>query len=183
MTYCFDCGTPLELRQVEGRGRAFCPRCERIHYAQLKVGAGALVERDGRLLLLRRTRAPFKGCWNLPAGYVESDESPAEGVVREAYEEVGLRVEARRLVDVYFFDDDPRGNGILIVYACRPAGGEPRPSQEGSDPTFFLRENVPLELAGGGHDQAVRAWKRRVGEPSVADRRHARGSRRISPDV
>lgn len=64
-----------------------------------------------------------------------------------------MQVEAGRLVDVYFFDD-PRGNGSLIVYACRPVRGELRPSQEGSDPTFFLRMEVPLELAGGGHDQA-----------------------------
>jgi ADP-ribose pyrophosphatase YjhB (NUDIX family) len=41
----------------------------------LKVGAGALIEHEGRLLLLKRTQAPFKGCWNLSAGYVESDES------------------------------------------------------------------------------------------------------------
>ncbi len=160
MKYCPHCGAFLVLREIEGRERAFCPRCERIHYAQLKVGAGAMIERDGRLLLLRRTRAPFEGCWNLPAGYVESDESPVEAVVRETYEETGLRVEVGTLVDVYFFDDDPRGNGILIVYACHPEGGELRVSEEGSDATFFLPADIPPDLAGGGHDQAVTAWEK-----------------------
>jgi ADP-ribose pyrophosphatase YjhB (NUDIX family) len=163
MKYCPECGTVLEVRQVEGRERAFCPDCEPIYYTQLKVGAGAIIERDGRLLLLRRTGAPFQGCWNLPTGYVESDESPVQAVVREAYEETGLRVEASELVDVYFFDDDPRGNGILIVYACRPEGGELSVSEEGSEATFFLRSDLLLELAGGGHDQAVSAWRMSLG--------------------
>jgi ADP-ribose pyrophosphatase YjhB (NUDIX family) len=61
----------------------------------LKVGAGALVEQDGSLLLLQRTQTPFQGCWNLPAGYVEADESPLETVIRETYGATGLRVEAK----------------------------------------------------------------------------------------
>jgi ADP-ribose pyrophosphatase YjhB (NUDIX family) len=84
-------------------------------------------------------------------------------VVREAYEETGLHVVTEGLVDVHFFDDDPRGNGILIVYACRVVGGELRPSQEGSDPTFFRPVDLPASLAGGGHDQAVHAWQRCAG--------------------
>lgn len=162
MKHCPDCGAILERREIEQRRRAFCARCERVHYAQLKVGAGARIERDGGLLLLRRTQAPFRGCWNLPAGYAECDESPLETVVREVYEETGLRVVPEKLIDVYFFDDDPRGDGILIVYACRAVGGALRPSREGSDPTFFLPEDIPVDLAVGGHDQAVYAWKRRV---------------------
>jgi len=160
MKYCPDCGTALELREFGQRQRTFCPQCQRIHYVQLKVGAGALIEQDGKLLL-QRTQSPFQGSWNLPAGYVESDESPLEAVVRETYEETGLRVEVEGLVDVYFFADDPRGNGLLIVYECRPVGGELRASQEAINPTFFAARAIPENLAGGGHNQAVRAWKKR----------------------
>jgi len=166
MKYCPDCGTVLELREIEQRRRAFCPECESVHYAQLKVGAGARIERNAGLLLLKRTREPFKGCWNLPAGYAECDESPRETVVREVHEETGLHVTVEGLVNVYFFDDDPRGNGILIVYTCHTVGGELRPSQEGGNPTFFLPGDMPADLAGGGHDQAVRAWNERVDETS-----------------
>jgi len=159
--YCPDCGTALELREFGQRQRAFCPQCHHIHYVQLKVGAGALIERDGSLLLLQRTQTPFLGCWNLPAGYVEADESPLEAVVRETYEETGLRVEPKGLVDVYFFADDPRGNGILIVYECCPVEGELRASQEAVNPTFFAVEDIPENLAGGGHNQAICVWKKR----------------------
>ena len=63
---------------------------------------------DGCLLLIRRTHEPFGEQWNVPAGYVEIDEDPAHAVVREVYEETGLPVEIGRLVNVYFFNDDPR---------------------------------------------------------------------------
>jgi hypothetical protein len=37
---------------------------------------------DGRLLLLQRSRDPWRGAWNLPAGYVEADEDPARAAGR-----------------------------------------------------------------------------------------------------
>ena len=160
MKYWPNCGTALELREFAQRQRTFCPQCQHIHYVQLKVGAGALIEQDGSLLLLQRTQTPFQGWWNLPAGYVEADESPLETVISETYEETGLRVEAKGLVDVYFFADDPRGNGILIVCECCPVGGELRASQEAVNPTLFAVRDMPENLGGGGHNQAVCAWKK-----------------------
>jgi ADP-ribose pyrophosphatase YjhB (NUDIX family) len=161
MKYCPSCGKVLEWRHVEQKQRPFCPQCQRIYYDQLKVGAGGLIEQDGRLLLLQRTNDPFRDCWNLPAGYAEIDESPLQTAIREVYEETGLRVKIERLVDVYFFADDPRGNGILIVYKCSPIGGKLTETLEGVKPTFFAANNIPKNLAGGGHNQAIHAWKER----------------------
>lgn len=159
MRFCPNCGAPFEVGEFEHKKRAFCPKCSYVHYEQLKVGAGALIERDERLLLLERTEEPFKDCWNLPAGYAEADENPTQTVAREVYEETGLQIEVGSLIDVYFFDDDPRGNGILIVYRCRIVDGELTESSEGTNPTFFASDQIPEKLAGGGHNQAVLAWQ------------------------
>lgn len=159
--FCPNCGAPLEIREFGHRQRPVCSRCGWIHYEQLKVGAGALIEQDGRLLLLERMHEPFKRCWNLPAGYVEADESPMQAALRETCEETGLQVEVVALDDVYFFDDDPRGNGIFIVYRCSVVGGELSASDEGIHPTYWPRDQIPARLAGGGHDQAIRAWQKR----------------------
>ena len=161
MKYCPSCSKVLELKHVEQRQRPFCPECQRVYYAQLKVGAGGLIEQEGRLLLLQRTNNPFRDCWNLPAGYAEIDESPLQTVIREVYEETGLQVKVESLVDIYFFTDDPRGNGILIVYKCKPIGGKLTETLEGVKPTFFTASNIPKDLAGGGHNQAINAWKER----------------------
>lgn len=159
MKFCPNCGTPLEIRIVEDRPRDYCPNCQRIHYRQLKVGAGGIVEQDGKILLLQRTQNPFKGFWNLPAGYAEADESPYQTVAREIAEEIGLVVEVDRLLDVYYFDDDPRGNGILIVFLCRVTGGEHRVSDETAAFRYFAPDELPAQLAGGGHDLAILSWQ------------------------
>jgi 8-oxo-dGTP diphosphatase len=159
MKYCPDCGSLLEMCELEGRLRAFCPHCQCIHYLQLKVGAGAIIEQEGKLLLLQRTQEPFAGDWNIPAGYVEADEDPRQAVVREVLEETGLEVEVDELVDVYFFADDPRGNGILVVYRCHVVGGTLQETDEGRLPTYFTPDTIPANLSGGGHKEAVPPWK------------------------
>jgi len=71
---CSQCGTLLIERFFEEREREFCPQCQRIEFRSLKVGAGGVIEKEGKLLLLRRNHVPFNGDWNLPSGYVENDE-------------------------------------------------------------------------------------------------------------
>jgi ADP-ribose pyrophosphatase YjhB (NUDIX family) len=159
MKFCGHCGGSLVLKVLAHTPRACCPQCGSIHSEQLKVGAGALIERDKALLLTQRTKAPFAQCWNLPAGYVEVAESPTQAVVREVSEEVGLQVTVAELVGVYYFDDDPRGNGILIVYRCDITGGVVTESDEATAPTFCASQDIPRNLAGGGHNQAISAWQ------------------------
>jgi NADH pyrophosphatase NudC (nudix superfamily) len=83
LNFCPDSGAAPRLKSLDGRKRSFCPSCCRVHDTQLKVAAGVFIERDGGLLLMRRTRAPFENLWNLPAGYAEADEASRETVGRE----------------------------------------------------------------------------------------------------
>ncbi len=161
--YCFQCGTALTSRILEGREREVCPACGWVHYPQLKVGAAAQIVVDGRLLLCMRASTPFRDTWNLPAGYVEADEPPARAAEREALEETGLRVRARRLVEAVYFDDDPRGSGILLVYACEILGGEPRPNAESREIRLFAPQEIPANLCGAGYREVVLRWQREGG--------------------
>lgn len=136
-----------------------CPMCGR--YPQLSVAAGALVKQAGKLLLLKRAHPPFEGLWNLPAGFVGLQESPAEAAVRETHEESGLIVESVGIDDVYYYDDDPRGRGAFIVYRCRIVAGKPAPSPEARAAAFFSSSEIPAALAGGGHNLAILAWRDR----------------------
>ena len=45
---------------------------------------------EEQILLIRRGRSPARGRWSVPGGRVEHDETLAEAVVRELYEETGL---------------------------------------------------------------------------------------------
>ena len=157
--HCMQCGTVMEMRQLEGRQRAVCPACDWIHYRHMKVGAGVVIEQDERLLLLQRNISPWEGHWNVPAGYAEFDEEPTETAVRETYEETGLRIVVTGLLAAYFFDNDPRGNGLLLLYAADVIGGTLRTDSESVAAGYFGRDELPDEIAGGGHIQVIAAWK------------------------
>ena len=161
--YCFLCGEALQPVPLEGRLRLVCPACGWVHYPQLKVSAAALIEQEGKLLLVQRAYEPWKGQWYLPAGYVEVDEPPAQAADRETREETGLDVRANRLLDACYFDDDPRGNGVLMVYACQIVAGSPSIRPETTAYGFFGPHQLPQPITGAGHQQAVRDWLRAVG--------------------
>jgi|GEM_PF-192376 len=131
------------------------------YYKQLIVGAGAVIESDGRLLLLKRAEEPFAGSWGLPSGHVEAAEDPESAAIRETAEETGLQVRSRGLAGVHYHDDHPRGHGIFLVYDCEVTGGSLTPSREASRAAFFTPGEIPAARARGGQDKAIDAWLRR----------------------
>jgi ADP-ribose pyrophosphatase YjhB (NUDIX family) len=65
------------------------------------VVAGAVVEKDGKIILVQETKPPARGLWNTPAGHIEKGESPFEAAKKEVKEETGLDIEITGLVGVY----------------------------------------------------------------------------------
>lgn len=159
--YCLKCGTEMTHKELDGRSREVCPNCGWTYYQHLKVGGGALIEQGGELLLLQRENHPWRGWWNLPAGYTEVDEDPAHTAVRETKEETGLDVKVDRLLAAYFFDDDPRGNGLFVLFQCKVVGGQLTLNDETQQAKFFSPDAIPNEIAGGGHNLAVKNWLER----------------------
>jgi len=157
--FCLLCGTPLEVKLIEGRDREFCPACGWINYEHLKVSAGCRVEKNGQLLLVKRRNPPFKETWHLPSGYVEGDEEPAAAAVRETREETGLDVSAGRLVGAYYYDDDERGNGVVLFYDAMILSGQLGVSDETLEVRFFAPAELnALPLAGMSAAHSIRDW-------------------------
>lgn len=73
-----------------------------------RISAGALVIRDGRLLLLRHFKPDRYDFWAPPGGGVEGNETLEAAAERETFEETALRVTARRLayLDEVWSPDD-----------------------------------------------------------------------------
>ena len=67
-----------------------------------RVAAYALLTRDGKVLLTQMSsRTRIEGRWTLPGGGIDHGEDPRDALRREVYEETGLRVEPRRVMDVH----------------------------------------------------------------------------------
>ncbi|UYM03736.1 NUDIX domain-containing protein [Solicola gregarius] len=99
-----------------------------------RVAAYARVIRDGAVLLTRISRRGHPaGAWTLPGGGVDHGESPRDALVREVYEETGLRAEVGALLDVHdthFTGMAPTGtledyHGIHLVFAATVPDDEP----------------------------------------------------------
>lgn len=80
----------------------------------------ALIEHEGKFLLIRRRLPFFKVEWAFPGGVIEGNETEEEAVVREAKEEVSLDVRVRKkllerkhpntLVQIVYFDCELLGS-------------------------------------------------------------------------
>ncbi|MER6913833.1 NUDIX domain-containing protein [Streptomyces sp. NPDC000594] len=88
-------------------------------------GVNAVVrDGEGRVLLHRRSDT---GEWSLLSGILDPGEEPADAVVREVFEETGVRVVVERLAGVTVSPRVRHPNGdraqyLELVFACLPAG-------------------------------------------------------------
>lgn len=88
--------------------------------------ADCVVVRDGALLLVRRGNDPYKGCWALPGGFMEMDETIEHCAARELQEETGIVVDEKslRLVGIHSAPGrDPRGRTVTAAYAVAVDSG------------------------------------------------------------
>jgi 8-oxo-dGTP diphosphatase len=73
---------------------------KRLYPKQPIIGVGAVIIKDGKILLEKRKNEPGKGKWSVPGGLVELGESVEQTVMREVEEETGLEVEKPEHIDV-----------------------------------------------------------------------------------
>ena len=168
--YCPMCGSALAEQEIDARRRGVCPACGYVHWRNAKPCAGALVIRNGKVLLVRRAVEPFKGYWDIPGGFCEADEHPAEAARREVREETGLEVELTGLLGLWL--DEYGGSTTLnVYYLARPLGRWIQVGDDADGAAWFAPAALPERIAFENGRQALTAWAR--GDPRPV---HLRGT-------
>jgi len=90
-------------------------------HANLPVAVHVILMQDNKVLLLRRKNTGLNdNKWSLPAGRLEEGESFTVGAIREAEEEVGVKIEAKDLEKKLIMQHhDERGERIYCFFLCR----------------------------------------------------------------
>ena len=132
--------------------------------------AGAIIVKDGKLLLQRRAD---NHKWGLVGGLLEMNETYEEAALREIREETGLEVRLDALLGIYHnhnmvWSNGDRAHVITAIYLADIVSGEPRIDEESLELSFFSREELP-ELFAEDHRLALDAYYRGVRYPLLQE--------------
>ncbi len=159
--FCPLCGGRLERISRDGRMRLYCSQCDRILYENpLPATAAAVLDNENSLLLVKRAMEPARGEWCLPGGFVELDEAPQQGVLRELREETGLEGTVDRLIGVVPEENPLYGPLIIIGYQVSPHGGRLKAGDDAAEVSYFPLRGLP-RLAFDSHQAIIDAMLRR----------------------
>jgi len=116
---------------------------DRQYPARPIIGLLAVVERDGRFLLVRRGKEPNRGAWGFPGGVQELGETVFAGALRELREETGVTADALRLLTILdVIQHDAAGtiqyHYTLIAVAARWLAGDGAASDDADAVGWYL---------------------------------------------
>ena len=143
LNHCTNCGGQLLLGPIAGeeRDRLSCAACGHIAYVNPRLVVTAIpVTDDGDVVLLRRGFEPGRGLWAQPGGFLEVDETPTEGAIRETLEETGLVVAPGEIIGLYARLE---AAVIVLAYEATIVGGTFRTSPEALEVRVFAPEDIP----------------------------------------
>jgi ADP-ribose pyrophosphatase YjhB (NUDIX family) len=155
MKFCSNCAAPVVHRIPPGDSlpRYLCVACGEIHYQNPKLIVGTLAEWEGRLMLCRRAIEPRYGYWTLPAGFMELNETVAEGAARETVEESGAEFELEGLFSLV---NVARVGQVHLFYRAR-----------------LLSDRFNPGFGRGQHTELMQAQRNALAQPTAPINQHS----------
>src|SRR5919109_5616513 len=160
--FCPDCGAELPAVDPERLLSQTCHTCGAIHWRNAKPCAGALVVQNNKVLLGRRAVEPAKGAWDIPGGFLQPWELPADAAVREVLEETGLDIRLNRLLTIVIDTYHEREYTLNLYYLAEPLAGQERPADDLAELRWFGPDELPQDLAFPHCASVLAEWRTQV---------------------
>jgi len=126
-----------------------------------------IIEKDGKIVLIRRKNEPFKGKLAIPGGFVNEGELIEDRAIIEAKEETSLDVELKEILGVYSIPDrDPRGYLMSTVFIAKPKTGTVKGGDDAASAAWFKIDDKILDELSFDHKKIITdylKWKKKKG--------------------
>ena len=122
-------------RDIQRRGRL-------IQYQNPKMVVGCIPVYGERILMCKRAIEPRFGLWTLPAGFMENNETAAEGAAREALEEANARVEVQDLYTLYSI---PHISQVYLMFRAKLLDLDVSPGTESLEVKLVTEDEIPWD--------------------------------------
>ena len=137
-----------------------------LHPTRPQLAVSGAIFRDGKVLLVRRSRSPGKGFYSLPGGRVEFGESLHTALHREVDEETALKIEIVGLAgwrEVVPGTGGGGGHYLIMSFAARWTSGEPVLNDELDDFRWLPPDALGDLKVTGGLQEVIKSARRVLG--------------------
>jgi 8-oxo-dGTP diphosphatase len=130
-------------------------------YSNPTPTADIILQRDSKILMVRRKKDPFKGQLALPGGFINEGETAEEAARREAIEETTLEVEPIEILGVYSDPKrDPRKHIMSIVFVGIIVGGSDKAGDDAESIEWVELGTIEKQEIAFDHAQILRDYKK-----------------------
>jgi ADP-ribose pyrophosphatase YjhB (NUDIX family) len=95
----------------------------------MKVVCGALIVKDGKIVLVKEAKKSAYGKWNIPAGGLNDGEGIMAATKREIKEETDLDIDLEGLVGIYQHRRHDGTTGIKFIFKASVRSGTLKPRE------------------------------------------------------
>ncbi len=128
-----------------------------------RLSVDAIIEKNNKIVLIKRGKEPFKGWLALPGGMLENNESVEDAVVREALEETSLEIEPAEILGVY---SDPKRHPkgyVTVAFITKILKGELKAGSDAKEAGWFNLREVDFNRLAFDHAKIIKdfiRWKK-----------------------
>ncbi|AOT69242.1 nucleotide triphosphate diphosphatase NUDT15 [Geosporobacter ferrireducens] len=141
--FCPKCGGTLSIEKTKDPNKPKCTQCSFTFYQNPAVGVAAIVIKDKKLLMGKR-QGSYAGQWCIPCGYVEWDEDVYDAVVREFFEETGLKINISYVYTVLSNFHNPAQHTVGIWFMAEVASGTEEAGDDLEEVEYFSYADMPV---------------------------------------
>jgi ADP-ribose pyrophosphatase YjhB (NUDIX family) len=128
---------------------------------KISLSVDAVVEKNGKILLIRRKKGPFANSFSLPGGKVEPREKVEDALKREIFEETNLKIKPVEILGVYSDPKrDPKKHKVSITFVARLTGSKAKAKAKDDAKSIEWLEVIEKRSLAFDHNKVLNDYRK-----------------------